>query len=130
MITNVELTQMKERADKATHGPWTSTKSGENTFAIDSETITSAFYLAFVENDCNASFIAHAREDVPRLVAEVERLRRALETAGAYGHFGWSWHEHREIVNALNVEDEWFEKNCSQLIDAEFYEVESDGDDD
>ena len=78
MITNAELTQMKERAEKATAGPWTSTKSGENTFAIDSETITSAFYLAFVENDCNASFIVHAREDVPRLVAEVEHLQALL----------------------------------------------------
>jgi len=40
-------------------------ESGENTFFTDSD----------------ASFIAHAREDIPWLLAEVERLTAALEAA-------------------------------------------------
>lgn len=32
------------------------------------------------EGRANCQFIAHARDDMPRLVAEVERLRAALET--------------------------------------------------
>lgn len=34
-------------------------------------------------NRANLEFVAHAREDVPALVAEVRRLRQALADAGA-----------------------------------------------
>ncbi len=53
MLTQDDLNMIKERAEKVTHGPWYA----------------------------DAEFIAHAREDIPRLVAEVERLRKAIVVA-------------------------------------------------
>lgn len=53
MLTQDDLNMIKERAEKVTHGPWYA----------------------------DAEFIAHAREDIPRLVAEIERLREAIKTA-------------------------------------------------
>jgi hypothetical protein len=88
----MDLAAIKERAEKATPGPWvrgempewepwmlvsgTATESWEDA----GETTTSPTRvcdLADVEDD-NAAFIAHAREDVPALVARVEELERAL----------------------------------------------------
>jgi hypothetical protein len=37
------------------------------------------------QHDENTEFIAHAREDVPRLVAEIRRLRAELENARRFG---------------------------------------------
>ena len=75
-ITNAELTEMKERAKKATAGPWVTyyeslVKSKEGDKVV-------ADTWQVVNGEYDARFIAHAREDVPRLVAEVERLREAL----------------------------------------------------
>lgn len=69
MITNVELTQIKERAEKATPGPWKSHADG-TVFLEHTQDIADVW-----TNNEDAEFIAHAREDVPRLVAEVERLQ-------------------------------------------------------
>lgn len=53
---------------------------------------------AAVEHD--AVFIAHAREDVPALIAEVERLReREKNLTGAYET---AWAHHEERVRQLN----------------------------
>ena len=83
MITGEELVQMKERAEKATEGPW---GNGEQYEQMDpghyvySE--TSGLIVVAEEEGTfrgeDAEFIAHAREDVPRLVAEVERLRAVI----------------------------------------------------
>lgn len=82
MITNVELTQMKERAEKATAGPWENF-GDSRVYTIDEE-LTADFDYATIchgfKEESDAAFIAHAREDVPRLVAEVERLQNALES--------------------------------------------------
>ncbi len=72
MISNEELTQIKERTEKATLGPWNSRKDG-TVFLEHTQDIAN---VCTVNGD--AEFIAHAREDVPRLVAEVERLRAEL----------------------------------------------------
>ena len=52
--------------------------------------VTTAHGVEFVTiyiNDNNSNFIAHAREDVPALVAEVERLRKALQTIAEHNIF-------------------------------------------
>lgn len=72
-----ELTAIRERAERATPGPWK---------ALDNWRGVMYKYVAApggVVTDGiahhNAEFIAHAREDIPKLLAEIERLRTALE---------------------------------------------------
>lgn len=70
------LAEIRERAERATPGPWESRAWEENRY-YDEEEI----------NDCN--FAAHARTDIPTLLAIVERQAEALEfyaNTESYGH--------------------------------------------
>jgi hypothetical protein len=80
-----ELEVIRKRAEEATPGPW---KCGGDKFG--DIVVYSPECRGFHNNggevaglnygsDPDAGFIAHAREDVPKLLAEIERLRRALE---------------------------------------------------
>ncbi|SCX52158.1 hypothetical protein [Lysinibacillus fusiformis] len=68
-----QLNAIKERVAKATQGPWLFSKYG-NVILNNNYEITEGF-----ANKLDALFIANARKDVPALVAEVERLHKALE---------------------------------------------------
>lgn len=90
-MTTAELGAIKARAEAATPGPWEMVKGSDQRYDVfreDGDTaVTDAGYgrgsIAMFED---VMFIAHAREDVPALVAEVERLRAALEAVSAvYG---------------------------------------------
>lgn len=85
MIKQEQLNAIKERVAKAKSGPWDINRnSDDDVFVTDiwfdgedgghveihGDTVASSIY--------NAEFIAHAREDVPALVAEVEYLRGML----------------------------------------------------
>jgi hypothetical protein len=77
-MTNEELKAIRERAEAATPGPWIA--EGETVYS--SGVLIAGTYPAMICDDCDiteAEFIAHAREDVPKLLAEIERLRSALE---------------------------------------------------
>ncbi|WP_140423012.1 hypothetical protein [Lysinibacillus boronitolerans] len=92
MMNQEQLNAIKERVAKATLGPWKVVKSEETGVQIGTTwesgqlkncvpVVTTAHGVEFVTiyiNDNNSNFIAHAREDVPALVAEVERLHQAL----------------------------------------------------
>ncbi|MCS1394140.1 hypothetical protein NXZ77_21435 [Lysinibacillus boronitolerans] len=96
-----QLNAIKERVAKATLGPWKVVKSEETGVQIGTTwesgqlkncvpVVTTAHGVEFVTiyiNDNNSNFIAHAREDVPALVAEVERLRKALQTIAEHNIF-------------------------------------------
>ena len=75
-ITNAELTQMKARADAVGEfAAWEAVDSDDVNMA---SVVTKGLggYTVGIEMAIeDAQFIAHAREDVPRLVAEVERLQ-------------------------------------------------------
>lgn len=90
---NVEqLESIKERAEMATSGPWfkgaeryvesniRDTDDGEWTADNIAETNTN--------NPFDAEFIAHARDDVPELVATVEKLYERL--AKCESLLGWA----------------------------------------
>jgi len=75
-VSAEQLNAIKERAEKVTLGPWELdtddngiwNKGGKN-------------YLGQVTlSTADAKFIAASREDIPQLVAEVERLRDGIET--------------------------------------------------
>ena len=71
------IEEIKARAEAATPGPWLvhPHESAEGQLVVDEHYDNVA--ECYVPED--ATFIAHAREDIPYLLAEVERLRAALE---------------------------------------------------
>lgn len=97
LLTNEEITQIRERAEKATEGPWQYNGIGgvfsahavsyhyawKNTKEICS--LNDGEYIENQNEENDANFIAHAREDIPKLLAEIERLRELLNKAYQYG---------------------------------------------
>lgn len=86
-MTSEQLKSIKEREEKATPGPWTLEEG------IIEKRITAPYpqgmiphetlpYVVFVPGCAMYSedmdFIVHAREDIPGLIADVERLRMKL----------------------------------------------------
>ena len=98
------LEEIRARAEAATPGPWRwrgllAAKGSEQTYAGYPQRVfgrntdpvdTSPALIAETfdgHSDTappNADFIAHAREDIPYLLAEIERLRAALEVTLPY----------------------------------------------
>jgi len=90
-VTPAELDEIERRACAATEGPWTSAwtvppDGGDERLIIGPEgedVVGQLWYdgahIACTEPD--AAFIAAARTDVPRLVAEVRRLRGIVDEA-------------------------------------------------
>lgn len=72
-----EIEAIRKRTEAATPGPWLSAKLHGEWCAVNEE----RRIVAEMYQDCDvqdADFIAHAREDVPKLLAEIERLSRML----------------------------------------------------
>ncbi len=86
-ITDDELAAMTTRVEATTPGPWTSWVEGRDHTSGDSfiKTATQRIYISAEDytagggHSCaDQDFIAHARQDMPRLIAEVKRLRALL----------------------------------------------------
>ena len=83
-LTQSELRSIEQRCEAATAGPWTPFVEGRD------HTSGSSF-VRTTDDDIEMSgattadfdFIAHARQDVPRLLAEVQRLRAVLDASRA-----------------------------------------------
>ena len=79
---SVNLDEIKGRCRAATPGPW----GWQGTILRQERHYGDALLELTIQFICpnvpileaNCEFVAHAREDVPALVAEVERLRAAL----------------------------------------------------
>ncbi|MGR6904981.1 hypothetical protein [Lysinibacillus sp. BSL11] len=93
MMNQEQLNAIKERVAKATPGPWEIDRNSD-----DSDFITDIWFnqdgdhvevhdKSIFQSVLNAKFIACARDDVPALVAEVERLREALQTIAEHNIF-------------------------------------------
>ncbi len=79
MLSQDEIDQIQKRIDNATGGPWTSWIEGRD-FDSGSSVITTAgedIYLAGA-GDADQDFIAAARQDLPRLLAEIVRLQEII----------------------------------------------------
>jgi hypothetical protein len=81
MLTQAELNAIKERAEKATHGPWSF--DGDFTARINGllEPVIYAGYGELFVRDEDIDFITSAHTDITKLVAEVERLKSAIAEA-------------------------------------------------
>jgi len=73
-ITTAELAEMKAREAAATRGPWND--RGEHGVTQTKHITRDLWQIPRTVED--VAFIAHAREDVPRLIAQVERLQALL----------------------------------------------------
>jgi hypothetical protein len=82
VLSEEELVEILARADAATQGPWTSYIEGRDHTSGSSFIMTGPSEARGEDIELSGAttadqdFIAAAREDVPRLVAEIRRLRR------------------------------------------------------
>lgn len=75
-ISNEELTQIRERAEKATVGEWETADTTDGAWLVDDGGNIIAGTFERIED---AMFSAHARQDIPKLLAEIKRLYRGIE---------------------------------------------------
>jgi len=92
-----ELQAIRERAEKATPGPWHFDADDMDIWCRNdggSFPLTTTIAKALEDEDryFDFEFIAAAREDIPALVAEVERLREALEGMANTDHDDPHWY--------------------------------------
>ena len=79
-MTEDELAKIEARASAATEGPWTC-EGGNMGYEIME--CPPGIRYSF-ERAEDGDFVAHARQDVPALVAECRRLREALQAASEH----------------------------------------------
>ncbi len=81
--TEADLDAVAAHCDAATDGPWESCVEGRDHSSGDSLIMTGGedLYLHGA-TVADQDFIAHARQGVPRLLAEVRRLRHAARQGG------------------------------------------------
>jgi hypothetical protein len=90
-MTDDELAAIEARCAAATAGPWKAWIEGRDHFAGDDVIITSAGTDIYVvppphrPPDADLDFIAAARQDISRLIAEVRRLRQLVGDANPTG---------------------------------------------
>lgn len=83
-MTDEQLQAIKARAEAATPAPWTGGRntSDEGLYIISHDGQDDEIIVIYSDGGVayrdDATFIAYAREDVPALVAEVERLQAQL----------------------------------------------------
>lgn len=102
----MNLEEIKKRVDDATPGKWEA--RGESDPYISEVEVDNGFgkeSIVSSQKHGDIEFIAHARQDIPNLIAEVERLRKALEFyANPYHNTNISFSEQYSIVAKDNGE--------------------------
>jgi hypothetical protein len=84
-LTEEQLAAVRARVDAATPGPWESFVEGRDHHGGDNFIriggLVDGWPDMYVSHEANPApqedldFIAHARQDIPRLLTEIERLR-------------------------------------------------------
>lgn len=87
-MTRDQLDAIRARVEAATPGPWEPSSDTLTWIHVEAHGLTVAECRTYLnrqhtdaQNDANAAFIAKAREDVPALLAEVERLTAEIKDA-------------------------------------------------
>ena len=81
-LTDAELEEIRKRCDAATPGPWKSFIEGRDHTSGSSFILTGSVGRRRDDIEMSGAtgadqdFIAHAREDIPRLLEEIARLRK------------------------------------------------------
>lgn len=85
-ITDEELASIKERCEKTTAGPWTSYFEGRDhvsgsNFIMTGEGANRGDDIELIGAKIeDQDFIAHARQDIPKLLGEIERLKMLIQS--------------------------------------------------
>lgn len=112
----LDLDAIRERADAATKGPWHVEYCGERGYpqrvCNDAAVTVADTHWGGGGLAPDAEFIAHAREDVPALLAEIQQLRAELEAVRGVEQWAalyrdgdwtsgetWARDEAEEIIN-------------------------------
>jgi len=84
-MSDEKLIEIKRRSEAARPGPWKSYiegrdhESGSNFVMVPNESSkTSVLEFSGQVSEADQDFIAHAREDIPALLAEIERLKSKI----------------------------------------------------
>ena len=116
-MTDAELNEIEARANAATKGPWfvgqavpglesVSRPDRRNIYCGDCSDVTSAAANIRIED---AEFIAHARSDIPLLLAEIKLLRKVVQAAEPAKDFGLEWaiaHQEDDHMVTMDHKDE------------------------
>ncbi|WP_301993973.1 ead/Ea22-like family protein [Brevibacillus laterosporus] len=82
-MTREEIEAIRERVEKATEGPWRVVPGKMVCFDIyDVYDVYDKLDRSLIHREEDAKFIAHAREDIPKLLAEIERLNSVIARLG------------------------------------------------
>ncbi|MBR0813250.1 MULTISPECIES: hypothetical protein [Bradyrhizobium] len=78
-LTEEEFKAIKSRCEQTTAGPWKSFIEKRDKFSGSDfiQTGGEDIYLTGA-TEADQDFVAHARQDIPRLIAEIERLRAII----------------------------------------------------
>lgn len=76
-MENKELAEIRKRVDMATEGPWEVYKYTKTDVITEEKLI--AIGGVGKDDENNARFIANARQDIPKLLAEFDRMRSEIE---------------------------------------------------
>lgn len=119
-MTDSELAAIEARAKRATEGPWTikSVWTDKHSGADEVSGANGQSVCLCDEHDGgynpntqrNVDFIAHARTDIPALIAEIRRLRADMQDVinGNPSHSGMSTEIGQELYSTLvNRVDPW-----------------------
>lgn len=104
----LDLEAVERRVNAATQGPWINDDNeGFSRWKIWERCAPSGHrkpgaIIALLENDCeeDAAFIAHARTDIPALLAEIHKLREALVLVRMSGSWQLLADETKRIIDA------------------------------
>ena len=80
-MTKKELKEIEERCNKSTKGPWKSIIEGRDQTSGSSFIMTDGedIYISNPLFDNNQDFIASAKQDIPKLIAEIRKLKSKTE---------------------------------------------------
>jgi hypothetical protein len=80
-MSEEELKRIEERCNKSTKGPWKSMIEGRDHTSGDSFIMTGGedIYIHNPLFDNNQDFIANAKQDIPKLIAEIRKLKNKTE---------------------------------------------------
>jgi hypothetical protein len=110
-LTQEQLEAIRQRAENATPGPWQIATTTDGAYVLDTDDMIIA---ATIERTEDASFIAHARTDIPALldhIAELEAELAILKQPGVH-----TICPHCGAVDDYSVSGESYDYGGSYLI--------------
>ena len=108
-MTEEELTAIEKRANAATREPWSVGDTYVPTASLSAVSVYGmGMEVAECQMDTDGTFIAHARVDVPALIAEVLALRAERDALRKLSAF---------LRSVIHCGEQWSEQ-CQEMYDA------------